>query len=124
VGGVNRARESPHQGQQHLGLATILPTEHPHTLAAFIAGRITEWKAILIGRETGCLSLADRHAVDEALAADPDRLTAMGDREVVSDALKLAYRGHCYRSQAPRSTRTSTGRWRSRADRRPLPRLR
>lgn len=85
-------RESPHKGQQHLGLAKILATELPHTLAAFTAGRITEWRAMLIGRETGCLSLADRRAVDEALAAEPERLAAMGDRELVSEARKLAYR--------------------------------
>jgi len=85
-------RESPHKGQQHLGLAKILPTELPHTLAAFTGGHITEWRAMLIGRETGCLSLADRRAVDEALAADPERLAEMGDREVVGEARKLAYR--------------------------------
>jgi 5-methylcytosine-specific restriction endonuclease McrA len=85
-------RESPHKGQQHLGLAKILPTELPHTMAAFRAGHITEWRAMLIGRETGCLSLADRRAVDEVLAADPERLAAMGDRELVGEARKLAYR--------------------------------
>ena len=85
-------RESPHKGQQHLGLAKILPTELPHALAAFTGGHITEWRAMLIGRETGCLSLADRRAVDEALAADPERLAEMGDREVVGEARKLAYR--------------------------------
>lgn len=85
-------RESPHKGQQHLSLAKILPTELPHTLAAFTGGHITEWRAMLIGRETGCLSLADRRAVDEALAADPERLAEMGDREVVGEARKLAYR--------------------------------
>jgi hypothetical protein len=85
-------RESPHKGQQHLGLAKILPTELPHTMAAFSAGQITEWRAMLIGRETGCLSLADRRTVDKTLAADPERLAAMGDRELVGEARKLAYR--------------------------------
>lgn len=45
-------RESPHRAQQHLGLAKILASELPHTMAAFLAGRITEWKATLVGRET------------------------------------------------------------------------
>jgi hypothetical protein len=85
-------RESPHKGQQHLGLATILPTELPHTMAAFSAGHITEWRAMLIGRETACLSLADRRAVDEALASDPERLAEMGNQEVVCRARKLVYR--------------------------------
>ena len=37
-------RESPHRGQQHLGLARVLTREMPHTLAAFRAGRVTEWQ--------------------------------------------------------------------------------
>lgn len=85
-------RESPHRGQRHLGLARILRTELPHTMAAFSAGRITEWRAMLIGRETGCLSLADRRAVDQALSGDGERLEAMGDRELVGEARRLAYR--------------------------------
>jgi hypothetical protein len=39
-------RESPHRGQQHVGLAKILPSELPHTRVAFRGGRISEWKAI------------------------------------------------------------------------------
>ena len=31
-------RESPHRGQQHLGLARVLTREMPHTLAAFRPG--------------------------------------------------------------------------------------
>lgn len=52
-------RESPHRGQQHLGLARILTAEMPHTMAAFRAGRITEWRATLLVREAACLSLDD-----------------------------------------------------------------
>jgi len=85
-------RESPHRGQQHLGLAKILRTELPHTLAAFSAGRITEWKAMLVARETACLSLADRLTVDGELAGNPESIEAMGDKELVTEARKLAYR--------------------------------
>jgi hypothetical protein len=35
-------RESPHAGQRHLGLATIVRCEPPCTWAAWRAGRITE----------------------------------------------------------------------------------
>ena len=83
-------RESPHRGQQHLGLAKILTTEMPHTMAAFRAGRITEWRATLLVRETACLPLDDRRHVDQALAGDPDALERMGDREVVAAACRLA----------------------------------
>ena len=85
-------RESPHKGRQHLGLAKVLMAEMPHTLAAFRAGRVTEWRATLLARETGCLSLADRRQVDRVLAGDAERLAAMGDGELVAAARKLAYR--------------------------------
>ena len=53
-------RESHHRGQRHLGLAKAVVTELPHTWRAWRAGRITEWKATLIARETACLSRDDR----------------------------------------------------------------
>lgn len=83
-------RESPHRGQQHLGLARILTTEMPHTMAAFRAGRITEWRATLLVRETACLSLADRHHVDTVLARDAGALEQMGERAVVAAVRQLA----------------------------------
>ena len=83
-------RESPHRGQQHLGLAKILTTEMPHTMAAFRAGRITEWRATIMVRETACLALPERRHVDEALAGDAGALERMGDREVVSAVRRLA----------------------------------
>jgi hypothetical protein len=85
-------RESPHKGRQHLGLAKVLVSEMPNTLAALRAGQVTEWRATLLARETGCLSLADRRQVDRTLAGDADRISAMGDREIVAAARKLAYR--------------------------------
>jgi len=84
-------RESPHKGQQHLGLAKILTTEMPHTLAALRCGRITEWRATIMVRETACLSREDRQTVDRALAGDPDALEAYGEGELVAAARKLAY---------------------------------
>ncbi len=85
-------RESPHRGQQHLGLAKILTAELPHTLAAFRAGRVTEWRATLVARETACLSLEDRLTVDAELAGNPERFEAMGDGELVAEARTIAYR--------------------------------
>ena len=85
-------RESPHRGQQHLGLATILHSEMPHTLAAFRGGAITEWAATILARETACLDLSDRQAVDEILGADAERLSTMGPRRLEAEARKLAYR--------------------------------
>jgi hypothetical protein len=84
-------RESPHRGQRHLGLAKVLVAELPHTFSALRAGRITEWRATLLARETACLSLADRQAIDVELAGDPEALEAMGDGELVAAARRRAY---------------------------------
>ena len=74
------------------GLAKILRAELPETFAAFRAGRITEWKAMLVARETACLRLEDRAIVDAEMAGNPERIEAMGDGELVAEARKLACR--------------------------------
>ena len=84
-------RESPHRARQHLALARVLRTELPCTWAAFRAGRITQWRATLVARETACLELAHRQEVDAHLAADPDRIEAMSDGETAAEARRLAY---------------------------------
>ena len=85
-------RESPHRGRRHLGLARVVQRELPHTWSAWRAGRITEWRATVIARETACLSLEHRLAVDEALAADHDAIEAMSERQVVAAATAEAAR--------------------------------
>ena len=81
-------RESPHRGRQHLGLAKVVARELPHTWAAWRTGRITEWKATIVARETACLSLADRLTVDEVVARDAAALEAMGERELAGACLR------------------------------------
>jgi hypothetical protein len=85
-------RESPTRGGQHLGLAKALVHEMPHTLTALTQGRISEWRATVLVRETACLTREDRGRVDEELAADPARLEGLGDRRVAAEARRLAYR--------------------------------
>ncbi|GAA1435543.1 HNH endonuclease signature motif containing protein [Mycobacterium cookii] len=85
-------RESPHRGRRHLGLARVVQRELPHTWSAWRAGRITEGRATVIARETACLSLEHRRAVDEALASDPVAIEAMSDRQVVAAATAEAAR--------------------------------
>jgi hypothetical protein len=80
-------RESLHRGERHLALARTLP-EMPHTRAAFASGRISEWKATLMLRETACLSRQDRAAVDQAVAGDPDHIEGLADRQVAAEANK------------------------------------
>lgn len=75
-------RESPHRGQQHLALATVVQRELPSTWRAWRTGHITEWKATVVARETACLSLEDRLTVDASLAGDPATIEAMGVGEL------------------------------------------
>jgi hypothetical protein len=84
-------RESPHRGQQHLGMAKVLPGEMPHTLHALRAGLITEYRAKVLLQETACLSLENRITIDRAIAGDPEALSEYSDRELVADIRTLAY---------------------------------
>jgi Domain of unknown function (DUF222) len=85
-------RESHHRGQRQLGLAKVVARELPLTWTAWRAGRITEWKATLIARETACLSREDRASVDSTVAGDADRLTMLGERELAAECQREAYR--------------------------------
>ena len=83
-------RGSHRKGEQQVGLARVLRDEMRHTGAALRGGKITEWRAMVLARETACLPLEDRRVVDRRLAGDPDRLEAMGDRETELAARDLA----------------------------------
>lgn len=82
-------RDSPNKGARHLGLARALVNEMPHTLRALAAGRISEWRATILVRETAVLSAEHRTQVDAELAG---RLGDLGDRGVEREAKKLAYK--------------------------------
>ena len=77
-------RVSPHRGRQLLSLARYLATELPHTRAALETGKISEWRASLIARETSCLEAEHRAAIDELVASDGEVLSQQGDRELVA----------------------------------------
>lgn len=85
-------RESPHRGRRHLSLARIVPTELPHTWAAWKAGRIDEWTATVIARETACLPLTHRLAVDEQVAGDPEDLEQLSARQLLARLRREAER--------------------------------
>lgn len=85
-------RDSPDKGGRHLGLARALVHEMPHTLAALASGALSEWRASLIVKESACLPVERRRALDEEMCADPSRLAGCGDARIQADAKAIAYR--------------------------------
>jgi hypothetical protein len=85
-------RDSPSRGNRHLGFAKALVHEMPHTLAALEVGVLTEWRATLIVRESACLDVEDRRALDAELCGDPAGIDGMGDARVAAAAKTIAYR--------------------------------
>ena len=84
-------RESPHRGQTLLGLAKILRAEMPHTRARLRDGSLSEFRAMVLVRETACLSAEHRAFVDEEICADSAALEGVGTRELVARAKRAAY---------------------------------
>ncbi|HJQ42311.1 MAG TPA: DUF222 domain-containing protein, partial [Jatrophihabitantaceae bacterium] len=70
-------RCSPNRAQKYVGWAMTLTRELPHTFAALQAGAISEWRAVIVARETIWLSREDRAQVDAELAPS---LESLGDR--------------------------------------------
>lgn len=84
-------KESVHRGQTLLGLAKVLCHEMPHTLARLRDGTLNEFRAMVLVRETACLSAEHRALVDEEVCVDPAALTGIGTRRLLALAKKLAY---------------------------------
>lgn len=85
-------RDSPARGGRHLGFAKALVHEMPHTLAALECGALSEWRATLIVRESACLDVEDRRALDAEMCSAPATLDGMGDARVAAAAKAIAYR--------------------------------
>ncbi|MGO4147875.1 DUF222 domain-containing protein, partial [Paenarthrobacter sp. YAF11_1] len=102
-------RESPNRGSRLLGLAKALVTEMPRTLAALNSGQLNEWRATLLVKETACLAVEDRAAVDAELAADAGTFDGFGDRALVAAVKAAAYRRDP-RSVAQRASHAATER--------------
>ncbi|TRW88247.1 HNH endonuclease [Mycolicibacterium sp. 018/SC-01/001] len=84
--------DSPARGNQHLGFARALVEEMPHTLAALEAGVLTEWRATLIVKQSACLTVEDRRALDAELCADQDALLGVGNARIEAAAAAIAAR--------------------------------
>src|SRR4029453_12683364 len=85
-------RASPNKGSRLLGLPKALVWEMPRTLAALETGKLNEWRATLLVKETACLSAEDRCAVDEELAPDAGTFDGAGDKTIIAAAKAAAYR--------------------------------
>jgi Domain of unknown function (DUF222) len=85
-------RDSPARGNRHLGFAKALVYEMPHTLAALECGALSEWRATILVRESACLDVEDRRALDAELCADVSGLDGMGDKRIAAAAKDIAYR--------------------------------
>jgi hypothetical protein len=84
--------DSPARGGRHLGFARALVYEMPHTLAALESGALSEWRATLIVRESACLDVEDRRALDAEMCADAAGLEGLGDSRIAASAKAIAYR--------------------------------
>ncbi|PNH79542.1 HNH endonuclease signature motif containing protein [Arthrobacter sp. AFG20] len=84
--------ESPNRGGRLLGMSKALVTEMPHSLAALDTGQLNEERAMYVVKETACLSVDDRSAVDEELAADTGTFKGAGTRTVIAATRAAATR--------------------------------
>lgn len=84
-------RESPRRARIHVGLATVLTTEMPHTYAALRTGWISEWRATIIVRETACLTREDRGKIDAQIGADLGHWEALSDGRTIAELRAMAY---------------------------------
>ena len=82
-------KDSPVRGNRHVGFAKAMVEEMPHTFQALQDGRISEWRATLLVRETACPSLEHRGVVDAELA---DRLGELGDKHTAGAAARIGQR--------------------------------
>lgn len=79
-------RCSPWQADRHVGAAKALVHDLPMTMSALTAGDISEPRALIIARETACLSRADRIEADRRLAGN---LSTLGDRALTAAAQRV-----------------------------------
>ncbi|MBB2990439.1 hypothetical protein FHR72_001907 [Mycolicibacterium iranicum] len=85
-------RDAPVRGGTHLGVAKALVHEMPCTLAALEAGAISEYRALLIVRESACLSVDHRRQLDRELCDEADGFEGWGDRRVGAAAKTITAR--------------------------------
>ncbi len=84
-------RVSPNQGTRHVRFSKALVHEMPLTLKALTAGKVSEWRATLLVRETACLTAENRAVVDHDISSDQDYLQGLSDRRLIAEARRASY---------------------------------
>lgn len=84
-------RVSPAVAATFLGLHRVLTTEMPHTARALSEGRISDYAATLLARETACLAAEHRSAIDEHVAGG-DLADRLSRKQLVAEARRMAAR--------------------------------
>jgi hypothetical protein len=82
-------RISPFEASRYVGQAVILTRELPATFARLRAGEVSEWRTVIVARQTAWLSAADRASVDIEIAPELD---CLGTRRLTDRVTALAYR--------------------------------
>src|SRR4051812_31609475 len=82
-------RDSPFAGRRHVGVASALVGDMPHTLAALTRGELSERRARIIVEQLACLTPDRRREADRLLAPE---LPSLGDRSAETRAAAIAYR--------------------------------
>ena len=73
-------------------MAKALVHEMPYTMAALERGQLSEYRALLIVRESACLSLQDRRTLDAELAEEANGFDGWGNRRVAAEAKRITAR--------------------------------
>ncbi len=82
--------EAPHRGRYLCELSEVVVREMPCTMEAFGQGKISEYKAGLLAKETAFLSYEHRAEVDREVCGDLDAVALMGNRELAAAARKAS----------------------------------
>ncbi len=82
-------QESPHRSSALLGLAKDLATDLPRTHQALREGRLSEYRAMIVAKETGCLSREARAQVDEEVCGT-DLVDGLGSGQLGGEVRKRA----------------------------------
>ncbi|MFB1297345.1 DUF222 domain-containing protein [Mycobacterium sp. pW049] len=85
-------RDAPACGNTHLGMARALVEEMPHTMAALESGILSEYRALLVVRESACLSVQDRLTLDAELSELAQGFHGWGNRRVAAEAKAITAR--------------------------------